>query len=123
MPLFEECKEALGADFTMIEGKEEKYVLDVLYQYRLLNGNISWSQMVYSDYESIDELVRVNSLKDNEVFILADDACIPIFKSSLKAIAENIDDVTALSPKLFIFNDNVILQPLFSSEVIRFAFR
>lgn len=31
--------------------------------------------------------------------------------------------LTALSPKLFIFNDNVILQPLFPTDKIRLGVR
>lgn len=123
MTLFEECKEALGTDFTMIEGKDEKSVLGILYQYPFVSSNVLWSEMNYSDYENIDELVRMNSIKDMDVFVFSDDACIPVFKSNLKKIAENIHDVTSLSSKLFIFNDIMILQPLFPSEMIRLAFK
>ena len=41
------------------------------------------------------------------MFVFADDASIPVFRSNLRLIAENIYDVTALSPKLFIFNDEI----------------
>jgi len=56
------------------------------------------------------------------VFVFADDSSILIFRTKLKLIAENIYDVTALSPKLFIFNNEVILQPLFPDDGVRFAF-
>lgn len=55
------------------------------------------------------------------MFVFADDSSIPIFITKLKLIAENIYDVTALSPKLFIFNNEVIIQPLFPTDGVRLA--
>jgi len=38
-------------------------------------------------------------------------------------IAENVYDVTALSPRLFIFNNEIILQSLFPTEMFRLGIR
>lgn len=53
------------------------------------------------------------------MYFFVDDINIPIFKTNLALIAENIYDVTALSPKIFIFNNELILQSLFPNETIR----
>ncbi|WP_440530058.1 CDI toxin immunity protein, partial [Serratia sarumanii] len=51
------------------------------------------------------------------------DINIPIFRANLMLVTENIYDVTALSPKMFIFNNELILQPLFPTEIIRLGIK
>ncbi|MHC3774266.1 hypothetical protein [Pantoea agglomerans] len=123
MTLFEECQEALSADFGIVEGQEKKEVVDIFNKYPFVSGCISWPEIEYSDYESIDDLLNIDCMKNANVFVLVDDASIPIFRSNLSLIAENIYDVTALSPRLFIFNNEIILQPLFPTEMFRLGIR
>lgn len=119
MTLFDECREALSADFNVLEGREQKEALDILKKYPFAKGSVTWSAIRHSDYESIDDLLRANFVKNDDMFVFADDANIPVFRSKLNLIAENIYDVTALSPKLFVFNDEVIMQPLFPTNMFR----
>lgn len=121
MSLFEECKNALSADFYIVEGVACNDVMNILNRYPLSNGYMDWSKIEYKDYESVNELLISNVIRNDDVFVFADDYSIPIFRTKLKLIAENIYDVTALSPKLFIFNNEVILQPLFPTDGIRLA--
>lgn len=123
MTLFEECQQALSADFGIVEGREKKEVVDIFNKYPFVSGSISWPEIEYFDYENIDDLLNVGFMKNADVFVLVDDASIPIFRSNLNLIAENIYDVTALSPKLFIFNNEIILQPLFPTEMFRLGIR
>lgn len=123
MTLFEECQEALSADFGIVEGQEKKKIVDIFNKYPFVSGAISWSEIEHSDYENIDDLLNISLMKNADVFVLVDDASIPIFRTNLSLIAENIYDVTALSPKLFIFNDEIILQPLFPTEMFRLGIR
>lgn len=123
MTLFEECKEALRSDFSVIAPSDQKSVVDILHKYFLVDGNIAWSEMECSDYEDINKLLRGHNFKDDNVFVFADDIDIPIFRTKLYLIAENIYDVTALSPKLFIFNERIILHPLFPTEKIRLGIK
>lgn len=78
-----------------------------------------WSAIKYSDYESIDALLSAHYIENDKVFVFADDVDIPVFRSNLRLIAKNIYDVIALSTKLFIFNDEIIIQPLFPTEMFR----
>lgn len=119
MTLFEECQEALSADFEIIEGQKKEEAFDILNKYPFASGSISWSEIHHSDHENIDDLLNRSPMRNADVFVLADDANIPFFRTNLILIAENIYYVTALSPRLFIFNDEIILQPLFPTEIFR----
>lgn len=123
MTLFEECKEVLSADFSIVEGEYEKVALSILNSYPFEKGNILWGELGYIDYESIDAFLDTKKIKSTDVFVLIDNADIPVFKTNLILLSENIYDVTALSPKLFIFNNEMILQPLFPDEMFRAGIR
>ena len=122
MSLFEECKEALSADFTIID-KDEERVNTILEGYPFVSGNISWSEISFRDFETSDELLCQSWLKNENVYVIADDANIPIFRTNLRLVLENIYDVAALSPKMFIFNERMILQPLFPTDALRLGTR
>jgi len=122
MSLFEECKEALSADFTIIDNEEER-VNTILEGYPFVSGNISWSEISFRDFETSDELLCQSWLKNENVYVIADDANIPIFRTNLRLVLENIYDVAALSPKIFIFNERMILQPLFPTDALRLGTR
>ena len=57
MSLFEECKEALSADFTIIDKEDEARVTSILEGYPFVSGNISWSEISFRDFETSDELL------------------------------------------------------------------
>lgn len=121
MSLFEECKEALKNDFQIIEDSKE--VIAKLNIYPIHLNSIIWTNMDFRDFDDMDELLKyVQEFQNTVVYVVADDKDIPIFTSTLKAVIENIYDVMALSPKVFIFNNEVILEPLFPSYTIRVAF-
>ena len=88
-----------------------------------LSRNISWSEISFRDFETSDELLCQSWLKNENVYVIADDANIPIFRTNLRLVLENIYDVAALSPKIFIFNEGMILQPLFPSDALRLGAR
>ncbi|KIP98718.1 MULTISPECIES: hypothetical protein [Pseudomonas] len=123
MTLFEECKEALGADFRVIDGDGFVAAMNVLKKYPVSKNGVVWEELSFKDYDGIEELLSGVANKIDGVYVLADDAEIPLFCTNLKLIAENIYAVTALSPKLLIFNDRVIMQPLFPTEMIRLGYR
>ncbi|MBH3425790.1 hypothetical protein [Pseudomonas gessardii] len=123
MTLFEECKEALGADFNVLEGKACQDVIDILHGFPFAQGDVIWSEVNSSEYESIDALLDSNPIGNKDVFVFADDVGIPIFRTRLSLICENVYDVIALSPKLFIFNDEVILKPLFPIGMFRLGIK
>lgn len=119
MTLFDECREALSNDFEIVEGQAWQKAIDILNKYYFAKEGVTWSIIKHSDYDNIDKLISENSIKNETVFVFADDADIPLFKSNLTLISRNVYDVTALSPKLFIFNDKLIIQPLFPDDMFR----
>lgn len=123
MTLFEECKEALSEDFVIVQNELIDDVVAMLKQFPISNGNLVWSEIEHKDYADINEILNSDIIKDLKVYVLADDIDIPIFQTNLKLLVENIYDVTALSSKLFIFNNTIILQPLFPTEIIRLGIK
>lgn len=118
MLLFEECQEALKDDFYIVEKSEE--ILSILRKYPMNQNAVLWSNINFIDFEDMEELMKfLKDKKDHRVYVVADDASIPVFSSNLKLIIENIYDVIAICPKIYIFNDKLLLEPLFPSYKIR----
>ncbi|MBA8563879.1 hypothetical protein NFJ59_08895 [Citrobacter freundii] len=123
MTLFEECKELLKADFDVVEGDDLSMVMDIFHQYPWHSGNLIWSEMDFCDYELTHEMFNGSDLGNETVFVIADDADVPVFRTHLQLIVDNIYDVIAISPNLFIFNDKIMIKPLFPHDFIRFSLR
>lgn len=123
MTLFDECREALNACFDIVDDGDKKNVIDLLHRFPFWAGGTVWREGGFLDFESIEGLLEKNVIKNESVFVLADDEDIPIFKSNLRLIARNIYDVTALSPKIFIFNEEFLIQPLFPTEIFRLGIK
>lgn len=123
MTLFEECKELLKADFDVVEGDDLSKVMDIFHQYPWHSGKIMWHEMEFSDHEITDEMFNGGGLGNETVFVIADDANVPVFKTHLQLIVDNIYDVISISSNVFIFNDNLMMQPLFPHDFIRFSLR
>lgn len=118
MTLFEECKEALKEDFHIVE--DEQKAIEILQTFPIPYNYIMWSELSYKDYDRMEDIVNDLSILSNKsLYVLADNADVPVFRSNLKVIMENIYDVSALSPKVFIFNQEVIIEPLFPSDNLR----
>jgi len=123
MTLFDECRELLKADFDVVEGDKLSLVMDIFHQYPWHSGDLIWSEMDFSDYELTHGMLIGSGLGNETVFVIADDADVPVFKTHLQLIVDNIYDVIAISPKLFIFNDKIMIKPLFPHNFIRFGLR
>ncbi|WP_436628689.1 CDI toxin immunity protein, partial [Escherichia coli] len=42
MTLFDECREALSADFNIVEGLAQQEALGILNKYPLAKGSVTW---------------------------------------------------------------------------------
>lgn len=117
MTLFQECKEALSEDFQIVN---EALAYDVLKAYLTDFGCINWDWIRYTDYDNYELLLQdLNINSSCKVFVFTDDKEIPVFKSNLGLVMRNIYDVMALCPRVYIFNEDIILQPLFPTYTIR----
>ena len=118
MTLFEECREALKQDFTIVD--DEQKAVELLQNFPLKNNYMVWTNIEYKDYDCMKELLSdLLPLSETPFYVLADNEDVPIFRSNLKLLMNNIYDVIALSPKVFIFNEDVVIEPLFPSYTLR----
>ncbi|ELY3761617.1 hypothetical protein SMX63_003738 [Cronobacter universalis] len=120
MTLFEECAEVLKSNFTIVNGNVEKMAIKILYEHGPINGYIDWDIKNYTLYNNFQELLKSGIVKDDKVFVFADDVDVPIFETTLYLIAANADDVLALCPKIYIYNNDFLLQPMYPYEEIHF---
>lgn len=111
MTLFDECIEALSDDFSLLTEEEEKEVLNIFYKYPFEYGNIDKLKegVVTLKFDKLIELVE-EKLKSSEVYVLADINGVPIFKTNLFLALEKIDDISALSTKVFLLGDGYLAQ-------------
>ena len=111
MTLFDECIEALSDDFSLLTEEEEKEVLNIFYKYPFEYGNIDKLKegIVTLKFDKLIKLVE-EKLKSSEVYVLADINGVPIFKTNLFLALEKIDDISALSTKVFLLGDGYLAQ-------------
>ena len=111
MTLFDECIEALSDDFSLLKEEEEKEVLNIFYKYPFEYGNIDKLKegVVTLKFDKLIKLVE-EKLKSSEVYVLADINVVPIFKTNLFLALEKIDDISALSTKVFLLGDGYLAQ-------------
>ena len=111
MTLFEECVEALSDDFSLLTEEEEKEVLNIFYKYPFEYGNIDKLKegVVTLKFDKLIKLVE-EKVKSSEVYVLADINGVPIFKTNLFLALEKIDDISALSTKVFLLGNGYLAQ-------------
>ena len=111
MTLFDECIEALSDDFSLLTEEEEKEALNIFYQYPFEYGNIDKLKegVVTLKFDKLIKLVE-EKVKSSEVYVLADINGVPIFKTNLFLALEKIDDISALSTKVFLLGDGYLAQ-------------
>lgn len=105
MDSFEECIEALGEQAIILENKEiQELVTDKMEKSFPITswGRINWEKVnkkitIQSVYDLIPLLKKTEKKVAEPIYIVWDDAGIPLIKSKLEPIIKNIDDVTAVS--------------------------
>ena len=111
MTLFDECIEALSDDFSLLTEEEEKEALNIFYKYPFEYGNIDKLKegVVTLKFDKLIKLVE-EKVKSSEVYVLADINGVPIFKTNLFLALEKIDDISALSTKVFLLGYGYLAQ-------------
>lgn len=107
MTLYEECLEALRNNYTILSNDDGNKILSELEdKFPFTNWNrIDWNKIikkeqVKSALDIKEELTSYNST----VYIIWDEATLPIIKSDLFSVIDAIDDVTAVSFDTWIFS-------------------
>ena len=103
MTLFDECKEALSEDLHFLSEGEKKRVLKEFYTYPFEYGSIDKDskKIKILNFGRLIELIEKKIINQN-VYVLADINDVPIFKTNLLLALDKLDDISALSTRVFI---------------------
>jgi len=103
MTLFDECIEALHPDVESLPFDQSvSYSRLMTLEYPIaLNGRIDWDKVgnkrKITSYKDIMNLLKEHFDLDNfKIIIIWDGAHLPVVKSTLQKVLDNIDDVTAV---------------------------
>ncbi len=100
-----ECLDALGKEAQAIEKNEEKRVIikQLIDKFPPTSwGRIDWNevdkkQLLEAENAIVPELKKANKKLSDDIYILWNDGSLPIVKSNLKKILENLYDITTVS--------------------------
>ena len=116
MTLFEECLEALGKDAKVLTEDDTTKIFaqlescfPMVYIAESIWSRVDWSKIsnkytIDADINKTIEILKSNNLNiDNNVFILWNEATLPVVETKLNKILENIDDVIAVGFDTWIY--------------------
>ena len=111
MTLFDECKEALSEDFQLLSEDEKEQVLKEFYKYPFEYGSIDKDSKKIKTLnpDRLIELIEKKIINQN-VYVLADINDVPIFKTNLLLALDKLDDISALSTRVFILGIGYLAQ-------------
>ena len=111
MTLFDECKEALSEDFHLLPEDEKEQVLKEFYKYPFEYGSIDKDskKIKILNPDRLIELIEKKIINQN-VYVLADINDVPIFKTNLLLALDKLDDISALSTRVFILGIGYLAQ-------------
>ena len=111
MTLFDECKEALSEDFQLLSEDEKEQVLKEFYKYPFEYGSIDKDskKIKILDLDRLIELIEKKIINQN-IYVLADINDVPIFKTNLLLALDKLDDISALSTRVFILGIGYLAQ-------------
>jgi len=111
MTLFDECEEALSEDFHLLSEDEKEQVLKEFYTYPFEYGSIDKDskKIKILDLDRLIELIEKKIINQN-VYVLADINDVPIFKTNLLLALDKLDDISALSTRVFILGIGYLAQ-------------
>ena len=111
MTLFDECEEALSEDFHLLSEDEKEQVLKEFYTYPFEYGSIDKDskKIKILNPDRLIELIEKKIINQN-VYVLADINDVPIFKTNLLLALDKLDDISALSTRVFILGIGYLAQ-------------
>ncbi|MEG9498700.1 hypothetical protein [Mannheimia indoligenes] len=121
MTLFDECKAKLSDSLYLLEKPEKDRAITLLLSF-LEKGYKYPRKELYKHRMNLDyrKLKDYISFSNSDFYVLADIIDVPIFKTDINSIINNYDDITALCPVIFIFNEKFLLIPDFPTCNVNF---
>ncbi|MBE7106371.1 hypothetical protein FT637_26180 [Bacillus cereus] len=109
--LLEECIEALGVNIEILEGTEGRKIIRSFENTFPITswGRVDWSNIqnygeIYNDHEIKLYLEHCFGLYSETVYLIWDNARLPVIKTNLHQVLKVIDDVTAVSFDTWIYS-------------------
>lgn len=118
--LFEECLVALGSEVIVLDDKKSKEIYRKFEREFKVTfyGQIEWN--FYGEYEEMDEKIFKNRYRDEErYYLLWSHGSAPVIEAKISQIIESLDDVTAVSPDVWIYKENKQVIEIFHDGIIR----
>lgn len=85
-------------------------------------NTVDWQHLRTQEYNDLEKFKK-NNLNSVDVYVVADSNDVPVFKCRLDTILSHFDGVTALSCKVFIFNQNFIVHKQFPYRIIKMGYK
>ncbi|WP_139168908.1 hypothetical protein [Paenibacillus polysaccharolyticus] len=119
--LFEECLAVLGSDVIVMTDERSKEIYKLFEAEFKINlyGRIEWDS--YKAYEEMDENTFGNRYMNQEeyYYILWSHGSDPVIKARLNQIVKNLEDVTAVSPDIWVYREERQVIELFHDGIVR----
>lgn len=121
MTLYEECIEALGDNYKIVNETDKKAIIKNLFKtFEFTDwGRINWdkvpNKIVVADIKE-EQLFKNNA----EVYIVWDEVNLPVIKSDLSTVIKFIDDVTAVSfdTWIYLYKKGLVIEFYHDGDII-----
>lgn len=112
---------ALGSDVIVLSDKKSKEIYRSFEEELKITfyGRIEWD--LYEEYEEIDENTFENRYANQEEshYLLWGHGSDPVIEAKMNQIVRSLDDVTAISPDVWIYQKNRQVIEIFHDGIIR----
>lgn len=119
--LLEECLVALGSDVIALNDQKSKEIYRSFEETFKVTfyGRIEWN--LYRKYEEMDEDTFKNQHANEEerYYLLWSHGLAPVIEANMSQIIRSLDNVTAVSPDVWIYKENKQVIEIFHDGIIR----
>lgn len=121
MTLLDECIDALAEDIVVLNKHEKDALLSTFYKSVpiLVSGSLDWSKIEYKEYDNAQVYLQYLNKVNFKIFVISNNAGDPVLKTNIQLAMKKIDDIAALSPDTYLFNDQFVIEQVFPTAIIR----
>jgi hypothetical protein len=120
--LFDECIQTLGKQTIILSSEKSKEIYkDFSAEYKItFYGRIEWSNYGFIELTTeIIENIKTYIDISKEMFVLWSHSEDPVIQITLESALKNLNDVTAVSPDIWLYRPNEFVIEIFHDGVIR----
>lgn len=121
-PLFDECIKALGKQTVIFSSEKSEGIFEEFCaEYKITSyGRIEWSS--YDFFEITGEALQNNKIlmdSSTQTFVLWSHGKDPVIQTTIKSVIENLDDITAVSSDVWLYQPHLFVIEIFHDGIIR----